>query len=191
MNKRKLILGVFIIALGGIIMLTSMVSGIIYFAANLYEDIHTFPAKLPDSPLSSKTDNFREKRGNEVSVWLKVHNRQIENKDFVISVSIVEENGKKKAEFAENFRFGYLRNSAGKGQYYKLGSHLFENDFSGYLSYTTSGTWIPPFEGFLVIRRSQGLPLPLRQISVFLIGIIILITGIGNIAKNRKRSAID
>jgi hypothetical protein len=140
----------------------------------------------PDSPLSSKTDNFREKRGNKASVWLKVHNRQIENKDFVISVSFVGENGKKKAELAKNFRFGYLRNSAGKEQYYKLGSHLFENDFSGYLSYTTSGTWIPPFEGFLVIRR-----LPLRQISVFLIGIIILITGIGTIAKNRKHSAID
>lgn len=186
MNKTKFLLGILITILGAIIMLVSMVSGIALFAEAIYEDIYAFPARLSISTDNLETDSFSVKAGNNFSLWLKVPNRKIENKDFTFSANLVEQNGRTIADFGEDFRFGYLRNSYGRGQYYKLGSHNFRDDFIGYLSYATSGKWIPPYDGFLVIRKSNPLTLPLKQIGIFVTGIFILITGIGTIAKNKK-----
>lgn len=189
MNKTKFTSGVLLAVIGGIISITSMVSGIIYIAGGLYKDINTFPLKLSDSeaPLQEafRTPDFPVKSNNLISVWLKVPDRKIENKDFSITGSIREKTGKVITDFDENFKFGYFRNSYGEGQYYRLCKHYFEIDSEVYLSYTTSGEWTPPYKVALVVRQSKSFSIPMKEIVFFIIGIFILITGIGSIVKNR------
>ncbi len=185
MNKLKFILGIFIIIFGGIIMLISMVFGIVHIAEGLYKDVYAFPVSLSISPENSKTDSFIAKKGDKFSVWLKVPDRRIENKDFHISTFFVNQKEEVVSEFKENFKVGYFRNSFGRGQYYRLGVHDFESDFQGWINYTIGGKWRYLYNGFLVIRRRKSFSLPVREIGVFGVGILLLIIGVGTVVKNR------
>lgn len=185
MRKIKLILGIIIAILGSFITVVSMVSGISHFAKGLYEDIYSFPVRLSITIENMKTDYLEINAGNNLSIWLKVPDRRIENEDLVFSVYFIKQAGEETVEIKKNFKFGCFRNSSGQGQYYRLGTHYFEENFSGYLSYAIKGTWIAPYEGALVIRRSNPFSLPLKQIIFFAIGIFILIIGICTILKNK------
>ncbi len=184
MNKLKFIVGIFIIIFGGIIMIISLVFGIVHIAEGLYKDVYAFPVSLSISPENSKTDSFTAKKGDEFSVWLKVPDRRIENKDFKMSGFFVNQKAEVISEFKENFKFGYLRNSFGRGQYYKLGVYSFERDFQGWISYTIRGKWSPSYNGFLVIRRRKSFSFPVRETGVFVAGILLLIIGVGTVGKN-------
>ena len=186
MNKAKFILGIFITILGGAIMIFSMVSAIMHFVGSLHEDICIFNINLQDSPTSSATSKFYIEEEKNLSLWLKLPNRRIENKEFEIDVSLVGENDIVDAKFNEDFRFGYFRNSSGRGQYYKLGKHSFRSGFNGYFRYETKGKWVPPFNGQLVLRQSSASSFPVKQIGLFVIGIFVLVVGVGTIVKNRR-----
>ena len=166
-------------------MLFSMVSATIQVAGNLYEDIRTLNIDWPDSPTSSVTPKFSLVEEEPLSLWLRLPDRKIENKAFAIGVSLVGDDDLVEAEFNEDFEFGYSRNGSGKGQYYKLGSYSFPGGFNGYFRYETTGQWVPPSSGQLVLRRSSGFSIPLKQIGLFVVGIFVLLVGIGTIAKNR------
>ena len=73
-NKRyfKFILGIFIAIAGGATMLVSIIFGIIYFAGAMYEDIHTFPAKLSIPLKNMETASFTAKAEDDLSIWLKL-----------------------------------------------------------------------------------------------------------------------
>ena len=187
MNKTKVIPGILITIAGGTIMITSMVFAIIHFAGNLYDDIYTFNVDmlLSSTPAITKKISIKEKK--ELSLWLKLPNRQIENKDLKITVFLIDENNNVVAEFNENFRSGYFRNSSGDGQFYKIGQYSFPSGFNGYLRYETKGKWVPPFKGKFVLRQASVASFPIKQISSFIIGIFFLVVGIGTIAKNCKR----
>ena len=184
MNRAKFTLGIIIAVFGGAIMLFSMVSTIIQVAGNLYEDIRTFNIDLQDSPTSSATPRFSLAEEKSLSLWLRLPDRRIENKAFEIDVFLLGNNDLVATEFNEDFEFGYFRNSSGKGQYYRLGSHSFCGGFNGYFRYETTGKWVPPFDGQLVLRRSSGFSVPVKQIGLFVAGIFVLLVGIGTIAKN-------
>ena len=186
MNKTKVILGILITVAGGIIMVASMVFAIIHFAESLYEDIHTFNINLQASSIPLTTTKFFIKEEKNLSLWLKLANRQIENKDFEIDVFLIRKNDIVDAKFNEDFRFGYLRNSSGKGQYYKIGKHSFHSGFNGYFRYETRGTWGPPFRGKLVLRQGSASSFPVKQIELFVIGIFVLVVGVGTIVKNSR-----
>jgi hypothetical protein len=110
------------------------------------------------------TGEFSLKEERDLSLWLKLPNRQIENKDFEIDVFLVGENDTVDAKFNEDFRLGYFRNSSGKGQYYKIGVHSFPGDFSGHFRYKSKGKWVPPFQGKLVLRQDSAPSFPIKQI---------------------------
>ena len=184
MNKLKFILGSFIIIFSGIMMIVSMVLGIVSVAKGLYKDVYTFPVSLSISTESSKTDSFTAKKGDDFFVWLKVPDRRIENKDFKTTGFFINQKAEVISEFKENFKLGYLRNSFGRGQYYKLGVHSFESDFQGWINYTIGGKWSPPYNGFLVIRQRKSFSFPVREIGVFVAGILLLIIGVGTVVKN-------
>jgi len=188
MNRAKVTLGILITVAGGIIMVTSMVFAIIHFSGNLYEDIQTFNINLRTSSAPSTTTEFSIKEGKDISLWLKLPNRQIENKNFVIDISFIYGNDMVETKFNEDFSSGYFRNSSGKGQYYKIGKHLFRNSFNGYLSYKTKGKWVAPFRGALVLREDPASSFPIKQIGLFIIGIFVLVVGICTIAKNSKKT---
>ncbi|MBU1344560.1 MAG: hypothetical protein KKD66_23350 [Proteobacteria bacterium] len=103
MNKTKVILGILITIAGGIIIVTSMVFAIIHFSGNLYKDIQTFNINLHASSKPSITTEFSIKEKKDLSLWLKLPNRQIENKDFEIDVSLIRENDIEEENFNENF----------------------------------------------------------------------------------------
>lgn len=187
MNKTKVILGILITVAGGIIMITSMVFAIIHFAGSLYKDIHTFDIMLRSAPVSATTTGFSIEEESDLSIWLKLPDRRIENKDFEIAVFLIGQNDVVVAELNEDFGFGYFRNSSGTGQYYKIGEHTFPSGFNGSLRYETKGTWVPPFNGELVLRQSSTASLPIRKIGLFVLGLFVLIVGIGTIAKNSTR----
>ncbi len=187
MNKTKVMPGILITVAGGTVMIISMVFAIIHFSGSLYKDIYTFNIDLQSSSMSVTSKRFFIKEEKELSLWLKLPNRQIENKDFKINVFLIDENNNVVAEFNENFRFGYFRNSSGEGQYYKTGQYSFPSGFNGYLRYETKGKWVPPFKGKRVLRQASVSSFPTKQIGLFIIGIFLLVVGIGIIAKNSKR----
>jgi len=184
MKKGKLILGIIITIIGGVTILKGMISGIYYFSGSLYENIQQFPINLSKASI---TDFFNANSDDDLSIWLKVPDRQIENKDITVIVEIIERhNNKLLSSYEEDFNFGYFRNSDGHGQYYKIGSYTFNNDIEGYLKYMKQGTWKIPYNGELVLRKSNfsfsfGF---FKQIIFIAIGIVILIIGIGTIIKN-------
>ena len=166
-------------------MLFSMVSAITHIAGSLYEDLRTFNIDLRNSPSSSTTSVFSLAEEKSLSLWLRLPDRRIENKAFAIDVFLIGKNDTVEAEFNEDFKFGYSRNSSEEGQYYKLGSHSFPGDFNGSFRYETTGEWVPPFNGQLVLRQGSAFSVPVKQIGFFVVGIFVLLVGIGTIAKNR------
>ena len=183
MKKPKLIFGVALVFLGSSIMLTGMVLGIRHFASGTYRDIHTFPISLTQENGSQQNLRFRTRGKIDFSFWLKMPDRKIENKKFRFGVALVNSEGVRKVNFEENFRFGYLRNSAGQGQYYRLGRFQSENEFNGYLKYRSSGKWRPTSDGYIVLRRQEPLAMPVKSIWTFFIGLAGLIAGIGTMVK--------
>jgi hypothetical protein len=180
-------LGILITVIGGIIIIISMVSAIIHLAGNLYEDIQTFDINLHTSSKPSTTTEFSLKEKKDLSLWLKIPNRQIENKDFEIDVLLIGQNDIVEAKFNEDFRYGYFRNSSGEGQYYKIGKHSFPGSFNGYLHYETKGDWVPPFNGKLVLRQGSASSFAIKQMGMLVAGILVLIIGVGTIARNSKK----
>lgn len=174
-------------------MIANMVAIIQHFAGTLYEDVQEFPLSWSQTDsIESRTRDFTITNKNDLSFWLKMPDRQIENKDVTLQVSLVDAGGRILTEVGEDFRIGYLRNSFGRGQYYKLGAYRFPADFKGYLRYDIGSGWVPPsHNGLLVLRRSQPFSLPIRPILIFLAGILVLVTGIGTIVRQAQQRSIS
>ena len=169
-------------------MLESMISGIFHFTGKIYENFQIYNIGLQ---ASLKTSFFSVKQGQIFSIWLRYSNRQIENKNINITISIIDENENIIKEFLEDLRFGYLRNSKKRIRYYKLGEYCFKKGFRGYIQYELDGTWTPTDASALILRKSPPLLLPLKQIGFFLVGIVALIVGIDTIYKNSRKQKKD
>jgi hypothetical protein len=186
LKKLKLIPAIAFIILGGAIMLESMISGTLHFTGNSHEDFQTFNIERQPSQAPIKTSFFSVEKGQTLSVWFRCSNRQLENKNLKIAVSLINEDGAVIWEAGKDFRFGNIRNSARRVKYYKLGNYNFKKEFRGYLHSELDGTWIPTTTSALVLRRSPHLLLPLKQIALFVAGIFVLIVGIETIVNSSK-----
>lgn len=190
MKKSKFILGIAIAVLAGLIMLESVITGIFHFTGKLSEDFQIFNIELQASQAPHKTSFFSAKKGQLFSVWLRLSNREVENKNLSIAVFLIDEDENIKKEFREDLRFGHFRNSAKKIRYYKLGAYDFKKGFRGYIQYELDGTWTPTETSALVLRKSPPLRLPLKQIGFFMVGIIALIVGLEIIFRNSNMQII-
>lgn len=190
MNRPKLTFGILLTVLGGCFMLTGMVLGIVRLASGSYRDIYSFPISLTQENQSYQHLRFRTKGKIDYTFWLKMPDRKIEHKKFKFSLALVSKDRAQHARFEENFRFGYLRNSAGGGQYYRLGRYRSENEFNGYLLYQSSGKWKPASAGSIVLRRQEKVSAPLKSIGVFSVGLVGLILGIGTLMLNKWSIAV-
>ncbi|MFH1459572.1 MAG: hypothetical protein ABIG64_04280 [Candidatus Omnitrophota bacterium] len=184
--KERMILGIILTIIGGTILITSLVFGIIKLANGRYEDINIFSARLTAQNKKINAGTFIANANESLSFWLKVPDRRIENRDFLLSVSIEDQNNQALATWMNNFSLGSLRNSSGFGQYYGLGTHYFHNDLVANLTYKIQGQWIAPYKGYLVIRKTRPLKIPTKHILCFTLGIIIIFSGVGIIIKNKK-----
>lgn len=190
MTKSKFILGIAIALLGGFIALESMISGIFQFTGKLQEDFQVYNIELQTSQTPLKTSFFSAAKGQLFSIWLRYANKQIENKNINIAVSLIDDDENIIKEFREDLRFGPFRNSAKKIRYYKLGEYDFKNEFRGYIQYELDGTWTPTETSALVLRKSPPVRLPFKQIGLFVAGIFALIVGLETIFNNSKLKRI-
>lgn len=187
MNQSKLILGIVITMLSGAIILESMISGKSHFAGDLYEDFQTINIELQALQTPLKTPFFSVEEGQILSVWFRYAIRQIENKNLKISIFLIDEDEHIIGEFGKEFRFGDFSNRERKVKYFKLGKHTFRKEFRGYLQYELDGTWTPSKTSAFILRKSQPVPLPLKQIGFFVLGLFALFVGIETIARNSKK----
>lgn len=163
-----------------------MISGKFHFAGNQYEDFQTINIELQALQAPLKTPFFSVEEGQILSVWFRYAIRQIENKNLKISVFLIDEDENRIGEFGKEFRFGYFRNRERKVKYFKLGKFNFRKEFRGYLQYELDGTWTPTKTSALILRKSQPVLLPLKQIGFFVVGLFALFVGIEIIARNCK-----
>ncbi len=191
MNKTKFTIGL-IVAIIGIISIASSIFFGINNIGGLYREIKVFSINFPKETDVLKTEQLEFESG-QLSLWLKMPNRQIENKEFTFSVSLISDRQEKLANFQEDFNFGYFRQSSGQAQYYKLGEYSVEKPFSGYLSYQTTGSWEPPHSGQLALRqRTKNSLFSSEQIVSFIAGLFLTIVGFNITAKSKKAAeALD
>ncbi len=184
MNKQKLILGILTIICSSLILIMVLVLGISYYTGHYYIDIKSFPFE----PTVSIDENLELFPG-EYSFWLKIPNRQIENKDIQFLIFLTPQDGSDDITMKENFNVGYFRNSAGNGQYYKIGEQNFENDFIGKINYSFTGEWSFGNDSEIVIRESHLNDIISKEFWVLfagtVAGIVLLIVGIKIISQSK------
>jgi len=186
MNKKeKFIIGILLAIIGGTLVITSLVFGIIRVAKGLYTDVASFPVEMSMQKGEKGVGIFTAGKDEIFSFWLKVPDRKIEKQDFNLSISLQDETRETTATWKNNFSFGYMRNSYGEGQYYRLGTHRFNSDFRGKISYVCSGSWIPPYNGTIVARKVTKIIIPLKHINVCLLGALVSLIGIFATLKNK------
>ena len=112
--------------------------------------------------------------------------RQIENKDFGFTTTLVDVEGDYLEEFSENFVRGYLRNSSENGHYYSLGKYTFPAGFKGAFQYSAGGSWQPPYPGTLVLRKRGGQMIPMKYAVVLFIGGMLMVMGVRNLPQSDK-----
>jgi hypothetical protein len=184
-KKEKLVLGIIVAIFGGTMMITSLVFGIIEIVNSRYDDLYTFTVKLAGQKNDAACGNFLARNKENLSFWLKVPDRRIENKDFQLSVNITDVNKAIDVTWKNDFNFGYWRNSSEQGQYYHLGTYDFKQDFNGSVCYKTSGKWTAPYNGALVIRRVRPIKISFRDLGLCSSGLLLMILGLKAILKNK------
>ncbi|MBU1086271.1 MAG: hypothetical protein KKD05_01995 [Candidatus Omnitrophica bacterium] len=189
-KKEKLVLAVIAIIISGTVIITSFVFGIIQIAHSRYDDVYTFTIKLTGQKKDLACGNFIAAQNEHLSFWLKIPDRRIENKDFQLSVNITDNNKAIDTTWKNDFRFGSWRNGTEQGQYYHLGTYDFKSNFNGTVCYKTSGSWIAPYNGALVILRRARFKMPWRDLKFFSFGLLLFALGLKTFLKT-KNSRID
>ena len=182
----KLIIGVCITIISATAIIISLISGLCCFAREVYDDVYSFPVRMSANQEPVCAGFFVAKKHQTLTFWLKVPDRRIENQDYKLKVSFYKKGELPETSFTADFRNGHFRSSSEQGQYYKIGSYYFQDGFDGFICYRGDGDWSAPYNGSLVIRRLSALPIPLRETTVFFIGITGMLCGIIIIAKNRN-----
>ena len=189
MTRENFKKGLLITILGGFVLFSGIVYGTKKFAEGLYKDLGFFPVRLAAAPIDSDENFLSAKTGDIISIWLKVPDRKIENKDIVISGQVIDLKDQIVSFFEENFRYGLVRNSSGRGQYYRLSKLRFQNDFQGYLRYKVHGTWQAPYDGLVVVRMAQPFQLPFLPTGVVVIGCLFFLSGLLTMARNVEHTS--
>lgn len=183
--KNKRLLAITVTVMGGLAVLMALLAVISSFAGGLYEDVHVFELDLKGSSKPLRTTQFTRVDQRDFSLWLKLPDRQIENKQIEFDVLLIGKGGTVDAKFKQGFLSGFVRNSSGKGQYYRLGEHSFEKGYTGAFRYQVRGSWKPPFKGKLVLRQSLSASVPIQSIGFLIMSILLLLFGVGMIKYSR------
>ncbi|MCK5477127.1 MAG: hypothetical protein KAI55_04360, partial [Candidatus Aenigmarchaeota archaeon] len=171
MNRLRIILGKIIVLFGAIMITCSVILCVLSFTEEQYEDMQIFKINISDTVENSI--HFSANLKEPMSIWLKVQDRELENKNFSINVFFIGPKGTELVTFKENFHFGYYRNSLDNGHYYKLGSYGFDEAFNGNIKYTITGTWFPSYDGFIIMRCQKPFFIPWEEIILFITGSLI------------------
>ncbi|MCK5214843.1 MAG: hypothetical protein KAR05_05770 [Candidatus Omnitrophica bacterium] len=177
MKKKNKILGIAIIVMGAVLSFINMGSGITTYAGGIYSDLESFNVVLAPR-YKGKSDIMYLNGPQIISVWLKMPNRKIENKNITVSVYLMTDDGVRYTTHEKGFNSGYIRNSAGEGQYYKIGDYRLDEPIKGSVHYEVSGSWTTSQPADLVVRRQEASKVPFENKLAFLGGAFILGSGI-------------
>ncbi|MFH1063194.1 MAG: hypothetical protein V1747_09990 [Candidatus Omnitrophota bacterium] len=184
--KEKIVFGMLCAIIGGTVMITSLVFGVIQTAHSRYDDLYTFSIKLSGQKKDTACGNFVARKKEHLSFWLKVPDRRIENRDFQLSVNVTDFNKAIDTTWKNDFKLGFWRNSSEQGQYYHLGTYEFKNNFNGSICYKTSGKWIAPYNGALIIRRVKPFKISFPALGFFSAGLLLFSLVLKMFLENKK-----
>lgn len=184
--QEKFIVAIIMSIIGGTMMITSLVFGLTRFSDGLHEDIYIFPARLSKLKDMETAGLFTAKKGENLSFWLKVPDRRIENKNFSFEISIFNQKGNKKISYRTDFNYKHIRNNTGVGQYYLLGTHYFQKRFEGLIKYVSSGMFLSPYNGSIVIRKTTTGTFPFTEFGFCVLGFLLCLNGIKTIEKYKE-----
>ncbi|MDH5613343.1 MAG: hypothetical protein OEY66_12905 [Gammaproteobacteria bacterium] len=181
MNKPKVIAGIVIMAIGLLMINTSSIDAIIDSSSQLYAEVQSHNVDLEHK---SETIAFTNKDKKKISFWLAIPNRDIENKDFKITISIFDANNEMIKGFRRDLAFKTIRQEIDNTFYYKLGDHQFGYNFDGFIKYEIEGTWLPETKTVLSLKENRKTSFSTNQIIVALTGGIVLALGFVVLIRN-------
>ena len=181
MNKQKVATGIIIMVVGLLMINTSSIDAIIDSSSQLYMDVESH-----DIDLEKKTETiaFNNNDKKKISFWLVQPNRDIENKDFKIVISVLDSNKNFVKGFRRDLAFKTIRQEIDGDFYYKLGDHKFGYDFEGYIKYELEGEWLPETKTMLSLKESRKTSFSNNQVLVSLGGAIFLALGFVVLIRN-------
>ncbi|MCA9402667.1 MAG: hypothetical protein KC897_02700 [Candidatus Omnitrophica bacterium] len=178
--------GIALIIVSSFITIYGLVGGISQISGQIYRDDLVYPVSLHNPGKELQTALLSVDRNETRSFWLRVPDRRIENRDMQFQLRLIDGAGNAVADWSEDFRSGYLRNSTGRRHYYRIGQHDFTAGFTGYFRYATGGSWRPTYNGVLVLRdKGQG-AVPYKFLGVIGVGVMILIIGLRQLPTSIK-----
>ena len=174
-------------------MIVSFSYGLPKLIASDFRGAQTFPIEISKTPLTAPTEEISITGNMELSVWIKLPNRQIETKDFIVSVTFIPADNSPTVSLSKEFGFWHTRSSFGQGQYYKVGVQRFENDFEGQLLVITEGEWRPKYNAFLILQETEEdrLNILLPYLIIFVSGILLLVLGLFFVIKSAPDKSIS
>jgi len=181
MKKPKVIAGIVIMVIGLLMINTSSIDAIIDSSSALYSEVQSHDVDLVNK---TETIAFTNKDKKKISFWLALPNRDIENKDFKITISIFDANNEMIKGFRRDLAFKTIRQEIDNTFYYKLGDHQFGYNFNGFIKYEVEGAWQPEAKTMLSLKENRKTSFSTNQIIVALTGGIVLALGFVVLIRN-------
>jgi len=175
---KKIISGIILLIIGGTMLITSLVFGIMEFINGKYAILYSFPISLSTLVHEKTAGIVAVPSRTLLSIWLRVPDCRIENRDFQLAVRIIDSKSQDIIAWKNIFSSNMIRNNDAEGQYYLLGMHYFNKNFLGEIQYYGKGSWVAPYNGTLVVREPRTFSMPLKKIIFLAAGIVLLAGGL-------------
>jgi len=161
-------------------MIVSFIDGLPKLIGSDFQGAQTFPFEISKTPLTALTEEVLITDNVELSIWIKLPNRQIESKNFTVSVSFEPADKSQSVELRKKFGLWHTRSSFGQGQYYKIGAHRFANGFVGKLLIVSEGKWRPGYDASIVLRKNEESlrSILLPPVLFFISGAFLIVLGV-------------
>lgn len=181
MNKPKVTAGIVIMAIGLLMINTSSIDAIIDSSRQLYQEVETHNIDLVKK---TETIAFNNETKRKISFWLVLPDRNIEDKNFKIVLSVLDSNKAFIKGFRRDLAFKTTRQEIDGKFYYKLGDHKFGYDYEGYIKYELEGDWLPETSPTLSFKENRKTSFSNNQVLVSLGGAIFLALGFVVLIRN-------
>ena len=184
MNKPKITAGIVIMAFGLLMINVSSIDAIIDSSSQLYSEVQSHPIDLENK---SEILNFNNTDKKRISFWLALPNKDIEQKDFKIVISILDSKQRVIKGFRRDFSFKTTRQEIDNHFHYKLGDHKFGRSFEGYIKYELEGNWLPETQPTLSIKENRKTSFSNNQALAAFTGGMLLILGFVVLVRNTSK----
>jgi len=173
--------------IGGVAMLVGFVMALINYFNTPYSVIQNIPVELSNAPVVVLANNVSIKEASNISAWLKVPGRGIENSGLTVNFIFLKDDKESIGVINHEFGFWSTRSGSPQGQIYKLGSLNVQSEFKGDIKIMIGGEWKPPYNGTIILRENKVdvIEMVLPYLAVLAIGAVLLSLGIAHFETRR------